>query len=243
MCSSPLTTRRKNAFPCIGNERGIAGSKGKIMIEYGREETEYIAGKHPVMKALTERFGHLNKGMSGEVFSDLVESIVGQMLSDKVACVLTERLRALAGEFTPQNILNRSTEEIRSIGLSRKKAEYIFGLARGVKDGVYDFSALENMTDGEAIGYLTTIKGVGRWTAEMIAEFSLGRKNIFSESDVALRNGIMSAHGYKTLSHRRFESLRKKYSPYASVASLYYYEWNDYINRGGRVETNTEASR
>ena len=61
----------------------------------------------------------------------------------------------------------------------------------------------------------------------MIAEFTLGRLNIFSFDDVALQNGIKKAHGYKTLSKQRFERLRKKYSPFASVASLYYYAIND----------------
>ena len=74
---------------------------------------------------------------------------------------------------------------------------------------------------------IENIKGVGRWTAEMVVEFTLGRLNIFSYYDVALKNGIMKAHSYKSLSKNRFEILRKKYSPYCSVASLYYYALND----------------
>ncbi len=197
------------------------------MTAYEEEERAYVAGKDPVMKELVERFGRLEIRVSGDIFADLVSDIVGQMLSNRVAEVIVGRLRALAGGLTPEKLLAKTLEEIKNCGMSARKAEYILALSRDVKEGKYDFSRLDSMTDGEAIAYLMKIKGVGRWTAEMIAEFSLGRKDIFSYDDMALRNGIVKAHGFKTLSKKRFERLRKKYSPYASVASLYYYRLND----------------
>lgn len=197
------------------------------MAAYEEEESAYVAGKDPVMKELVERFGRLEISVSGDIFADLVSDIVGQMLSNKVAEVIVGRLRALSGGLTPEKLLAKTAEEIKNCGMSARKAEYILALSRDVKEGKYDFSRLDSMTDGEAIAYLMKIKGVGRWTAEMIAEFSLGRKDIFSYDDMALRNGIVKAHCFKTLSKKRFERLRKKYSPYASVASLYYYRLND----------------
>ena len=197
------------------------------MAAYEEEERAYVAGKDPVMKELVERFGRLEIRVSGDIFADLVSDIVGQMLSNRVAEVIVGRLRALAGGLTPEKLLAKTLEEIKNCGMSARKAEYILALSRDVKEGKYDFSRLDSMTDGEAIAYLMKLKGVGRWTAEMIAEFSLGRKDIFSYDDMALRNGIVKAHGFKTLSKKRFERLRKKYSPYASVASLYYYRLND----------------
>lgn len=197
------------------------------MAAYEEEESAYVAGKDPVMKELVERFGRLEIRVSGDIFADLVSDMVGQMLSNRVAEVIVGRLRALAGGLTPEKLLAKTAEEIKNCGMSARKAEYILALSRDVKEGKYDFSRLDSMTDGEAIAYLMKIKGVGRWTAEMIAEFSLGRKDIFSYDDMALRNGIVKAHGFKTLSKKRFERLRKKYSPYASVASLYYYRLND----------------
>ena len=197
------------------------------MAAYEEEERAYVAGKDPVMKELVERFGRLEIRVSGDIFADLVSDIVGQMLSNRVAEAIVGRLRALAGGLTPEKLLAKTLEEIKNCGMSARKAEYILALSRDVKEGKYDFSRLDSMTDGEAIAYLMKIKGVGRWTAEMIAEFSLGRKDIFSYDDMALRNGIVKAHGFKTLSKKRFERLRKKYSPYASVASLYYYRLND----------------
>jgi len=83
------------------------------------------------------------------------------------------------------------------------------------------------MTSEDVTKALRSIRGVGPWTAEMIALFTLGEKDIFSFQDIALKNGLMGAHGFKTLSKQRFEKLRKLYTPYCSIASLYYYRYND----------------
>lgn len=104
--------------------------------------------------------------------------------------------------------------------------EFCSGLLNYSK-GEYDFSILNDLDDENVIKYFRTIKGVGKWTAEMLALFSIGRENIFSYDDVALRNGIMKAKEFKTLSKKRFDMLRKKYSPYCSYASLYFYKVND----------------
>lgn len=197
------------------------------MIRYTEKEMEYISEKSDVMRALVERFGYLETGTEEDIFSFLVTSIVGQMLSNKVANIIVGRLKDMLGELTPETVLARDADAIKSCGISGRKAEYIMDLARGVREGRYEFSNLEQQTDQEVIKYLMQIRGVGRWTAEMIAEFTMGRLDIFSYDDVALQNGIKKAHGYKTLSRQRFEGLRKKYTPCCSVASLYYYALND----------------
>lgn len=197
------------------------------MIKYSQKEMEYISRKNDVMRDLVSHFGHMEKGVSGDVFSSLVMNIIGQMLSNRVAEVLSQRFLHIVGDITPGHILAVDIDAIKQCGISKRKAEYIMALAREASEGKYDFSLLENMSDEEVIKYLMQIKGVGRWTAEMIAEFTMGRLDIFSYDDVALQNGIKKAHGFKTLSRQRFEGLRKKYAPYCSVASLYYYALND----------------
>ncbi len=197
------------------------------MIDYGQKEMEYLAGKDPVMAKLIAHYGHFERGVEQTVFSSLVTHIVSQMLSNKVGAVLNGRLHALVGEYTPEHILQQTPAAIKGIGISQRKAEYIVGLAKGKADGSYDFDAVSGMTDEEVVVYLCQIPGVGKWTAEMIAEFTLGRLDIFSYGDAALRGGMMRAHGFKTLSKIRFERYRKKYTPYCSVASLYYYAIND----------------
>ncbi|MCI6232366.1 MAG: hypothetical protein MR630_07130 [Selenomonas sp.] len=197
------------------------------MIAYGQKEMDYLAGKDPVMAKLIAHYGHFKRGVEQTVFSSLITHIVSQMLSNKVGAVLNGRLHALVGAYTPEGILRQTPAAIKGIGISRRKADYIVGLARGTADGRYDFDGLEGMTDAEVVAYLCQIPGVGKWTAEMIAEFTLGRLDIFSYGDAALRGGMVKAHGFKTLSKLRFERYRKKYTPYCSVASLYYYAVND----------------
>ncbi|MFT4106354.1 MAG: DNA-3-methyladenine glycosylase 2 family protein [Lacrimispora sp.] len=197
------------------------------MIKYSQKEMEYISRKNDVMKNLVSHFGHMERGMAGDVFSSLTMHIIGQMLSNRVAEVLCQRFLNIVGEVTPGHVAAVDVDVIKQCGISKRKAEYIKALAQEVLEGKYDFSLLENMSDEEVIKYLMQIKGVGRWTAEMIAEFTMGRLDIFSYDDVALQNGIKKAHGFKTLSRQRFEGLRKKYAPYCSVASLYYYALND----------------
>ena len=89
------------------------------MVEYGKSELDHITGRDPVMKTLAERFGYLEKGMTEDVFVALVESIVGQMLSNKAAGTLCGRLKNIVGEFTPAALAAHSAEEIKSCGISR----------------------------------------------------------------------------------------------------------------------------
>ena len=197
------------------------------MIDYGQKEMDYLVGKDPVMAKLIAHYGHFERGAEETVFSSLVTHIVSQMLSNKVGAVLNGRLHALVGAYTPEHLLGQPCASIKGIGISQRKADYIIGLAKGAAEGRYDFDRLAGMTDAEVVAYLCQIPGVGKWTAEMIAEFTLGRLDIFSYGDAALRGGMVKAHGFKTLSKLRFERYRKKYTPYCSVASLYYYAVND----------------
>lgn len=192
---------------------------------------QYISDKDPVMAKLVQHFGHLEQGHISNVYISLVIHIISQMLSNKIADIIVGRFIEACGEITPEHVQRLSVEDIRKCGISYKKAESIIDLTNKTLCGEYDFSQLNKMSDDEVISYLMKIKGVGQWTAEMIAEFTLGRLNIFSYLDVALQNGIKKAHGYKTLSKQRFERIRKKYSPYCSVASLYYYALNDEDNK------------
>lgn len=197
------------------------------MIKYDLKEMQYISQKHSVMKSLVEHYGKLELGKISDVYTSLVLHIISQMLSNSVADTLIKRFLKLVGEIEPKIVGALDAESIRECGISNRKAEYIIALFLCVMEGRYDFSLLDAMSDDEAVKYLMQIKGVGKWTAEMIVEFTLGRLNIFSYEDVALQNGIKKAHGFKTLSKLRFDRLRKTYSPYCSVASVYYYAYND----------------
>lgn len=161
-------------------------------------------------------------------FSFIIFHIIGQMLSNKAAQTIIKRFKALVGEITPSNILSKRDDDIRACGISCSKVDYMKNFSKLVLDDNIRLDELSELDDDEVISRLTSIKGIGRWTAEMISSFSLNRLNIFSYEDAALKSGIMKVHDeFKTLSRNRFNRLKKLYSPYCTVAAIYYYEIND----------------
>ena len=107
------------------------------------------------------------------------------------------------------------------MGMSLRKAEYILDFARRVQSGEFDLEAVRRMDDGQAIAALTSLRGVGVWTAEMILLFCLQRPDVLSYDDLAIRRGLRMLYRHKALDRERFERYRRRYSPCGSVASLY----------------------
>lgn len=104
-----------------------------------------------------------------------------------------------------------------------KKADYIMEFSEKVNSGAFSLNAIYNMSDEDAIAALSSLKGVGVWTAEMILLFCLQRPNIFSFGDLAILRGVRMVYRHKELSKERFERYRKRLSPYCSTASLYFW--------------------
>ena len=193
-----------------------------------KEIEQYLISKDQELQGLFDAYGLLSYSREENVYESIVYHIVEQMLSIHAARTIYGRLSNLCGgAVTADVICSLNKEDMRQCGISYSKVKYIQEFSLDYKNGKFNFNSLKEMTDYEVILYLKKINGVGLWTAEMIALFTLGRANVFSYDDVALRNGIMKAKGYKTLSKKRFECLRKKYSPYCSYISLYFYKCND----------------
>lgn len=192
------------------------------------EIINYLKSKDEDFIHLQQKYGLIKLKLNTDIFDSIVFHIVGQMLSLKAANSIYKRLKKICGgEINPISLIELDREQIRECGIAYSKVDYIKEFAKNYNNNMYDFKELENMEDQQVIKYLMNIKGVGQWTAEMLAMFTFGRKNIFSYNDVALRNGIIKMKGFKTLSKKRFEGLRKKYSPYCSYAALYFYSIND----------------
>ena len=154
-------------------------------------------------------------------FTALVSSIVGQQISSKAADTVWNRLEALLETITPESIAKTEISEIQACGMSARKAGYIKGAAEAALSGQVDFNALHTLSDEEIIIKLSSLRGVGIWTAEMLLIFSLCRPDVVSFKDLAICRGMMNLYGLKELPKEKFERYRKRYSPYGSVASLY----------------------
>ena len=129
-----------------------------------------------------------------------------------------------------------------SFGISIRKVEYIKDFAEKVHTGEFDIEAAEKMEDDELIKYLTTLKGVGVWTAEMILLFCLQRPNVFSFDDLAIQRGLRMVYHHRKIDRKLFEKYRRRFTPYCSVASLYLWavsngaipEMRDYATKNKR---------
>jgi DNA-3-methyladenine glycosylase II len=158
-------------------------------------------------------------------FRALVQSIIAQQLSDKVADVLILRFRKLfpGRAFpTPQQVLQMPDEKIRATGISYGKISYIKDLAHRVHSKELVLHKLKHWPEKQIIEYLVQVKGIGRWTAEMFLIFSLERPDIFSHGDLGLRNAIQKLYGFKKPpTVKQVEKIVAKWSPYRSLASRY----------------------
>jgi 3-methyladenine DNA glycosylase/8-oxoguanine DNA glycosylase len=189
--------------------------------EYGEQELSHLRKKDKKLGAAIDRIGIIRREVNLDIFSALVESIVGQQISNKAAVTVCRKLNELSGTQAAK-LHALSTKEIQSCGMSMRKAGYIKNIAESaVVSKTLDFDALKDKPNHEIIALLTTLPGVGVWTAEMLLIFSLMRPNVVSYGDLAIRRGMMNLYGLKELSIERFLKYAKRYAPYGSVASLY----------------------
>lgn len=170
---------------------------------------------------------------SKNYFESLANAIISQQLSGKAASTIIKRFKALFPQDKfplPAQVLAKSHEELRSVGVSGSKASYIKNLAAAFEDGSLDFKHVHKKTDEEIIEMLVKIKGLGRWTAEMFLIFSLGRPDVFSFGDLGLRNAVKKLYRLRTdPSPKKLKQLSSRWQPYRTTASLYL--WASLDNR------------
>jgi DNA-3-methyladenine glycosylase II len=167
-----------------------------------------------------------------EILPYLCGSIMSQQLSTQVARLIHQRFLLLYnGKPTADQILSTSFERLRSIGLSRAKTAYIQNVARFALDRGLDYGSLQHMTNEEAIAYLTQIKGVGRWTSEVLLIFALGREDVFAADDLGIRQAMIKLYkldeGDRKKLRAELLSISAKWSPYRSYACVHLWQWKD----------------
>ena len=163
----------------------------------------------------------------------LCASIMSQQLSTKVAEVIYKRFLNLYGnvEPTPQQILQTPPELLRSIGLSNAKVQYVLNVAQFAIDQHLTDTKLLQMENEEIISLLTQIKGVGRWTVEMLLMFTLGREDVFAPDDYGLQVAMKKLYGLDDSNKKEFQQqlkqIAERWSPYRTYACLYLWQWKD----------------
>lgn len=193
----------------------------QYFFEYGQKEINYLKRKDKKLGAAIDQIGLIRREVIPDPFTALISSVVSQQISSKAADTVWSRLVNLLGEITPERIVNAELFAVKQCGMSVRKAEYILGIAEAAVTGIVDFKTLSILSDEEIIKKLSSLRGVGVWTAEMLLIFSLQRPDVVSYKDLAICRGMMNLYGLKELPKEKFERYRKRYSPYGSVASLY----------------------
>lgn len=162
---------------------------------------------------------------SDKLFEDLLESIISQQLSVKASDTIYKRFLQLFSEnypLNPKNLLNLNNELIRVCGVSYQKIFYLKSVANVFASDLIDIKKIKQMSDEEAIETLTQIKGVGKWTAEMILIFTLKRPDVFSLGDKGLENAIKNLYGAVSLND--ILVLSQTWKPYRSTACWYLWQ-------------------
>src|SRR5204863_9474374 len=161
-------------------------------------------------------------------FDALAESIAYQQLSGKAAATIWGRVRALYGKrkyLDPRAVLGTPDEKLRAAGLSRSKVAALKDLAAKTLDGtVPTRRELVKMSDEEIIARLTAVRGIGRWTVEMLLLFDLGRLDVWPVADYGVQKGFAKTFGRKKLpTAKQFQKIGEKWRPYRSVAAWYFW--------------------
>jgi len=169
--------------------------------------------------------GPLKYQLASDGYAFLVSEIIGQMLSNKVADVLTERVSTLChGHISIPAIYSITDADIHAIGLSRPKVTYIRNLTTAINDGTINFDQYSSMSDSEIIKDLTSIKGIGNWSAKMYLIFSLNRPDILPFEDIAFLQGYGWVYKTDDYTAKLVQIKCQKWHPYSSIAARYMYQ-------------------
>src|SRR5213075_2802267 len=189
---------------------------------------QLLRASHPRMAELIARSRRYNitPAVSLRPFDALAESIAYQQLNGKAAATIFGRVRALypkAKWLDPEKVLATSDERLRAAGLSRAKTAALKDLAAKTIDGTVPVGrALIHLSDDEIIARLTTVRGIGRWTVEMLLLFDLGRPDVWPVDDYGVRKGFAKTFGKRKLpTPKQLMKFGEKWRPYRSVAAWY----------------------
>ena len=191
------------------------------IFEYGEEEVNYLKSVDKLLGEAIDRIGKVERVVIPDLFPAMIYAIIGQQISQKATRAIWARLMDKYGAITPDTIGALTIEDIKQCGMQATKAKYIKGIADTVLSGELDLEGLRELPDKEVIKKLSSLNGISVWTAEMLLLNCLERKNILSYGDVSIRRGIMKLYGLNRLPREQFVVYKNRYSPYASVASIY----------------------
>lgn len=189
--------------------------------QYGEKELSYLKSRDKRLSEVIDKVGMVKRRVIPDLFAALVHSVIGQQIATKAHETIWQKLLARFGTITPAAIASISREELQRFGITFRKADYIQSAARKIIRGEFDIEELHGMTDEEVCNRLSSLDGIGVWTAEMLMLHSLQRPDILSFGDLAVQRGLRMLYHHRKITRELFEKYRRRYSPYGSVACIY----------------------
>lgn len=186
------------------------------------DKVEHLRESDSRMAQLIERFGYIERNTHRPLFEALVESIVSQqVVSASAERTMRKIAGAVGGSVVPATIASLGREGLRKCGVAARKAEWIVSAAERFETGGFGEEELRELSNEEVVDRLTSLGGVGRWTAEMLLMFSLGREDVLPTGDLGLRKALTVLYGERRLTAKRWAHYRRLFGPYCSIASFY----------------------
>lgn len=193
------------------------------VIKKGLDE---LAARDADVRAGLDLVGYPEPRTRPHGFETLLGIILGQQISVEAAAGIRRRLDQIWPEKTWQSFLSLDEEVLKGVGLSRRKAEYAMGVARAIADGRLNINALPKLSDQAVIEQLIKLRGIGVWSAEIYAMFSLGRRDIFPADDLALQEALRRLKGLETRpTGKQARDLVALWSPWRSVGSIFLWKY------------------
>lgn len=200
----------------------LDGSPSGSSPAYWHEAGRYLMERDRVMKRLIPL--HSGKALTsrGDAFVTLARSVVGQQISVKAAQSVWDKLTQLSPQLSPEQVLKLRVDDMRAAGLSARKVTYLVDLALHFANNQLQTHAWADMNDESIIADLVSIRGVGRWTAEMFLIFHLMRPNVLPLDDVGLQKGVSRCYfSGEPVSRSEMREVAASWSPYCTVATWY----------------------
>ena len=191
--------------------------------KYWNKAIKYLSKKDRVMRELIKKYNDKVLTTRRNVFYSLCRSIIGQQISVAAADSVFKKFNEVCKrKINPKNVSKLKITQLKRCGLSRQKARGIKELSKKFIDKSFDPSAIKKMDNEQAILYLSTLRQIGRWSAEMILLFTFNRSDIWPVQDIGLLRAISNNYNKKYFPPVKFvNSLQKKFHPYCSVATWY----------------------
>ena len=190
---------------------------------YWNKARRYLSSKDRVMKTLIEKYSDASLTTRKNIFLSLCKSIIGQQISVAAAnSVFLKFKKKCKNKINPKTVSKLTSTQLRNCGLSGQKVLGIKSLAKQIINKSFNPKLIKNMSDEEAIVYLSNLRQIGRWSAEMILLFTYNRSDIWPIQDIGLLRAISKNYNKKYFPPEKFVSLlQKRFSPYCSVATWY----------------------